>query len=197
MKNASRKLFLTARHVADLRAPTPSAAAELAVFDLRRYDADVDRFRGRLDDAMHKKIQRQRTDLLRLQREIHHLSPDARIRDQRQTVDRAWERLEQLMTRRIENARMSADRIERLDTLMNRRVTASRHRMELLAGSLAHLSPLARLSGGYGFVSTPDGHPIRSTADIRPADTFRVHLRDGLIEATADKVSKVSGGRFL
>ena len=183
--------------VADLRAPTPSAAAELAVFDLRRYDADVDRFRGRLDDAMHKKIQRQRTDLLRLQREIHHLSPDARIRDQRQTVDRAWERLEQLMTRRIENARMSADRTERLDTLMNRRITASRHRMELLAGSLAHLSPLARLSGGYGFVSTPDGHPIRSTADIRPADTFRVHLRDGLIEATADKVSEVSGGRFL
>ena len=176
---------------------TPSAAAELAVFDLRRYDADVDRFRGRLDDAMHKKIQRQRTDLLRLQREIHHLSPDARIRDQRQTVDRAWERLEQLMTRRIENARMSADRTERLDTLMNRRITASRHRMELLAGSLAHLSPLARLSGGYGFVSTPDGHPIRSTADIRPADTFRVHLRDGLIEATADKVSEVSGGRFL
>ena len=38
-------------------------------------------------------------------------------------------------------------------------------------------------SGGYGFVSTPDGHPVRSTADISPADHFRVHLRDGLIEA--------------
>lgn len=183
--------------VADLRAPTPSAAAELAVFDLRRYDADIERFCNRLDDSMHKKIQRGRTDLLRLQRELHHLSPDARIRDQRQTVDRAWERLDQLMTRRIENARMKAERRERLDTLMNRRITASRHRMELLAGSLAHLSPLARLSGGYGFVSTPDGLPIRSTADIHPADTFCVHLCDGLIEATADKVSVVPRGRFL
>ena len=175
--------------VADLRAPTPSAAAELAVFDLRRYDADIDRFRSRLDDAMFKKIQSQRTHLVRLQRELHHLSPDSRIRDQRQTADRFWDRLDQLMTRRIENAHRNADRRERLDTLMNRRITASRHRMELLAGSLAHLSPLARLSGGYGFVSTPDGHPVRSTADIRPADRFRVHLRDGLIEATADKVT--------
>ena len=180
--------------VADLRAPTPSAAAELAVFDLRRYDADIDRFRHRLDDAMYKKIQSRRTDLLRLQRELHHLSPDARIRDQRQTVDRFWDRLDQLMTRRIENARMNADRRDRLDTLMNRRITASRHRMELLAGSLAHLSPLARLSGGYGFVSTPDGHPIRYAHDIRPADHFRLHLRDGLIEATADKVTELSPG---
>ena len=175
--------------VADLRAPTPSAAAELAVFDLRRYDADIDRFRSRLDDAMFKKIQSQRTDLVRLQRELHHLSPDSRIRDQRQTADRFWDRLDQLMMRRIENAHRNADRRERLDTLMNRRITAYRHRMELLAGSLAHLSPLARLSGGYGFVSAPDGRPIRSTADIRPADRFRVHLRDGLIEATADKVT--------
>ena len=180
--------------VADLRAPTPSAAAELAVFDLRRYYADIDRLLHRLDDAMYKKIQRQRTDLLRLQRELHHLSPDARIRDQRQTVDRFWDRLDRLMMRSIENARMNADRGDRLDTLMNRRITASRHRMELLAGSLAHLSPLARLSGGYGFVSTPDGHPIRSTHDIRPADHFRLHLRDGLIEATADKVTELSLG---
>ena len=95
------------------------------------------------------------------------------------------------------NAALLLDRGEQLDSLMGSKMTGARHRIELLAGSLAHLSPLARLSGGYGFVSTPDGHPIRSTADIRPADTFRVHLRDGLIEATADKVSEVSGGRFL
>ena len=183
--------------VADLRAPTPSAAAELAVFDLRQYDADLQRYLRRLDDSMHKKIQRGRTDLLRLSREIHHLSPDARIRDQRVTLDRAWENIDRLMSLKIELARRRADRSEQLDTLMNRALTDSRHRVELIAGPLSHLSPLARLSGGYGFVSTPDGHPIRSTADIRPADTFRVHLRDGLIEATADKVSKVSGGRFL
>lgn len=175
--------------VADLRAPTPSAAAELAVFDLYRYDGDLDRFRRRLDDTMSAKILRQRNDLLRLAREIRHLSPDARIRDQRQTLDRLWERLDLLMTRRIDTARRRADRLEQLDILMGKRITGARHRMELLAGSLAHLSPLARLSGGYGFVSTPDGRAVCSVTDIRPSDTFRVRLRDGLIDATADKVT--------
>ena len=180
--------------VADLRAPTPSAAAELAVFDLRQYDADLQRYLLRLDDSMHKKIQRGRTDLLRLSREIHHLSPDARIRDQRVTLDRAWENIDRLMSLKIELARRRADRSEQLDTLMNRAVTDSRHRVELIAGSLSHLSPLARLSGGYGFVSTPDGHAIRSVDDIRPEDPFHVRLRDGLIQAAAVKMSHE--GRF-
>ena len=180
--------------VADLRAPTPSAAAELAVFDLRQYDADLQRYLRRLDDSMHKKIQRGRTDLLRLSREIHHLSPDARIRDQRVTLDRAWENIDRLMSLKIELARRRADRSEQLDTLMNRALTDSRHRVELIAGSLSHLSPLARLSGGYGFVSTPDGHAIRSVDDIRPEDPFHVRLRDGLIQAAAVKMSHE--GRF-
>ena len=175
--------------VADLRAPTPSAAAELAVFDLSRYDGDLERIRRRLDDTMSAKILRQRNDLLRLTREIRHLSPDARIRDQRQTLDRLWERLDLLMTRRIDSARRRADRVEQLDILMGSKMTDARHRIELLAGSLAHLSPLARLSGGYGFVSTPDGRAVCSVTDIRPSDTFRVRLRDGLIDATADKVT--------
>lgn len=175
--------------VADLRAPTPSAAAELAVFDLSRYDGDLERIRRRLDDTMSAKIFRQRNDLLRLTREIRHLSPDARIRDQRQTLDRLWERLDLLMTRRIDSARRRADRVEQLDILMGSKMTDARHRIELLAGSLAHLSPLARLSGGYGFVSTPDGRAVCSVTDIRPSDTFRVRLRDGLIDATADKVT--------
>ena len=180
--------------VADLRAPTPSAAAELAVFDLSQYDADLQRYLRRLDDSMHKKIQRGRTDLLRLSREIHHLSPDARIRDQRVTLDRAWENIDRLMSLKIELARRRADRSEQLDTLMNRALTDSRHRVELIAGSLSHLSPLARLSGGYGFVSTPDGHAIRSVDDIRPEDPFHVRLRDGLIQAAAVKMSHE--GRF-
>ena len=176
--------------VADLRAPTPSAAAELAVFDLRRYDADLEQTWRRLDEAVYKKIQTLRTDLLRVSREIQHLSPDARIRDQRQTLDRAWDRIDQLMTKKIDLAKSRADRTDQLDYLINGAVTDSRHRIELIAGSLAHLSPLARLSGGYGFASAPDGTPIRSAAQLQPGDPFRLRLRDGLIQATANEVSQ-------
>ena len=96
-----------------------------------------------------------------------------------------------LMTRSIDDARRRTDRQEQLDILMENKITGTRHRIELAAGFLAHLSPLARLSGGYGFVSTSDGRTVRSVTDIRPSDTFRVRLRDGRIDATADKVTPV------
>jgi exodeoxyribonuclease VII large subunit len=87
--------------VADLRAPTPSAAAELAVFDLFQYDGDLASYRRRLEDSLYKKIMLRRTELTRMQRELHHLSPDVRIRDQRMSADRAWEQLDLLMKNKI------------------------------------------------------------------------------------------------
>jgi exodeoxyribonuclease VII large subunit len=195
--------------VADLRAPTPSAAAELAVFDLFQYDGDLASYRRRLEDSLYKKIMLRRTELTRMQRELHHLSPDVRIRDQRMRADRAWEALAQRMDERIERcrqrtgqqetlyylmreslqtARRRAASYDRIGHLMDSSLAGKRHRMELLAGSLAHLSPLARLSGGYGFVSGPDGRAIRTVTDLQEGDPFRVQLRDGRIDAAAVEI---------
>ena len=195
--------------VADLRAPTPSAAAELAVFDLRQYFSDLDGFRKSLDDAMQRSLLLRQNELKRLGRELHHLSPDAVIRGQRVTLDGAWTRLDQLMQRKLENARAGARQYDKmdyliqeaiakarrradagglLDHLMDSALADSRHRLELSAGSLAHLSPLARLSGGYGFVADSGGKAVRSVKDVREGDLLRVRLRDGLVETTAQKV---------
>ena len=192
--------------VADLRAPTPSAAAELAVYDLRQYEDTVSEYRRRLETAMADRIQRLRSDLRQRERDLGHLSPDARIRDQRMRADRAWEALGQRMDEVIEKcrqrtgqeeklyflmreslmtARRRAASYDRMGHLMDSSLAEKRHRMELLAGSLAHLSPLARLSGGYGFVSGMDGRALRSVTDLEEGDIFRVQLRDGRIDAAA------------
>ena len=197
--------------VADLRAPTPSAAAELAVFDLFQYDGDLASYRRRLEDSLYKKIMLRRTELTRMQRELHHLSPDVRIRDQRMSADRAWEQLDLLMKNKIAAARTRADLEERFTFLIRSHIADARHRlmsaqvlphrmdtalqmnrhkMEILAGSLAHLSPVARLSGGYGFVSSGIGKALRSGRDIRPEDRFNVRLKDGVIEAVAETVTE-------
>lgn len=195
--------------VADLRAPTPSAAAELAVYDLGRYFSDLDGFRKSLDDAMQRSVVQRQTELRRLGRELHHLSPDAVIRSQRMTVDRAWTRLDHLMQRKTESARAEAQKYEKMDylirdaiagarrradvgdllgRLMDNSLADNRHRLELSAGTLAHLSPLARLSGGYGFVADSGGRAIRSVQDVREGDLLCVHLRDGKVEASAQKI---------
>ena len=195
--------------VADLRAPTPSAAAELAVYDLFQYEEDVRTFYTGLYRGMQKNLQQYRLHLDRLGRELHHLSPDARIRDQRMTAQSALERLDRLMTLRIDDSRRLAARDDRLWYLitnriagargrlaagltlvhhMDRALSGSRHRMELLAGSLEHLSPLTRLSGGYGFVSLPDGRSVRSVSQLGEGDPFRVRLRDGTVDAMAQRI---------
>ena len=197
--------------VADLRAPTPSAAAELAVYDLFQYEEDVRTFYTGLHRGMQKNLQQYRLHLDRLGRELHHLSPDAVIRDQRMTAQSALDRLDRLMTLRIDDSRRLAARDDRLWYLitnriagargrlaagltlahhMDRALSGSRHRMELLAGSLEHLSPLTRLSGGYGFVSLPDGRSVRSVSQLGEGDPFRVRLRDGTVDAMAQRIHR-------
>jgi len=145
----------------------------------------------------------------RLGRELHHLSPDAVIRDQRMTAQSALDRLDRLMAKMIDDSRRLAARDDRLWYLitnriagargrlaagltlvhhMDRALSGSRHRMELLAGSLEHLSPLTRLSGGYGFVSLPDGRSVRSVSQLGEGDPFRVRLRDGTVDAMAQRI---------
>lgn len=142
-------------------------------------------------------------------RELTHLSPEAKIRDQRMTADRLWEDLARRMEERIREDRRRAEQGDRLydlmknairdarrrletggriDHRMDRILTRDRHRMEILAGSLAHLSPLARLSGGYGYLSRTDGGAVCSVRDLRENDRFRVRLRDGSIDARAEAV---------
>ena len=195
--------------VADLRAPTPSAAAELAVFDLGRFEADLDGFRSKLEESLRGTIQERRMLLKQLERSIGHLSPDARIRDQRMTADRALEDLNRLMDRRTADCRLRAQQQERLYSLisasirdarqrvmardrmshrMDAAVDQSRHRLELLAGSLSYLSPVARLSGGYGFVARPDGSAVRSVSELAPQERFVVRMRDGRIDAVAEGI---------
>jgi len=195
--------------VADLRAPTPSAAAELAVFDYRRFQDDLDAYRKSLDDAFAQAVLARRNILRQAERSLRHLSPDARIRDQRMRTDRAFEQIDRLMQDRIDSLRREAMQKDRLDLLINGalqaakrqvpdrtdldrlmeiRMSDKRHSLELLAGSLAHLSPLARLSGGYGFVSEPGGKAVRSVGQLRPGDRFCVRFRDGSVDGSVDAV---------
>jgi exodeoxyribonuclease VII large subunit len=96
--------------------------------------------------------------------------------------------MDYLIQEAISKARRRADAGGHLDRLMDRALADSRHRLELSAGSLAHLSPLARLSGGYGFVADSGGKAVRSVKDVREGDLLRVRLKDGLVETTAQKV---------
>ena len=175
-------------YVADLRAPTPSAAAELAVFSYEQFQNDLRAFRDRLDTGMGNRIFHLRRSTESLRRELVHLSPVSRIRDRRMFTAQLEEKLNMAMERRISDCRLRADMAERFQNRMDRKLTEARNSMRLYAAGLEKSSPIARLSGGYGHVSDENGKTIVSVKQVNVGDTVNIRLRDGSMETTVKSV---------
>lgn len=151
-----------ADYVADLRAPTPSAAAELAVFDYRQFEAACFSYRAGLAQAMERKTEllRYRTEQYRLQLKLH--DPERKLREQKQRL---------------------ADTEDALRRAMEQKITESRHRLALLGGKLHGLSPLAKISNGFGFVTDEKGERLTHVSQTAPGGEITLRITDGKIRA--------------
>lgn len=151
-----------ADYVADLRAPTPSAAAELAVTDYRQLMSGLELYRNQLADRLEQKIRnsRQRAEYLRLR--LLQASPEYQLREKKQ---------------------YASDLEERLKRSMEQKLTDRKHRMALYAERLEGVSPLKKLQQGYSYTEAPDGKALRSVSQVKPSDVVLIHVTDGTIKA--------------
>lgn len=152
-----------ADYVADLRAPTPSAAAELAVFDIQSFYEQIRRANMQMNRILDMRLERakQREDYLRKQLAL--LSPESQIRTKRQ---------------------YSADLQEQLEQLMTNVLKESRHRLAILAEQIDGLSPAKKLQQGYSVARNADGKTIRTIKDVSEQEEIAIHVIDGTIRAS-------------
>lgn len=151
-----------ADYVADLRAPTPSAAAELAVMDVRQLMGGLELFRQQLMDRMEQKLLDRRNQAEQLKRLLKYASPQYQLNEKRQYAGELQEKLGQAMRQKL---------LER------------RHQLQLLAQGLDGASPLKKLSQGYSYTQTQDGKALRSVEETRPGDRLTIHVTDGRVYA--------------
>ena len=146
-----------ADYVADLRAPTPSAAAELAVFDYRQFESARLSYQAALNQAMERKkeLVRYRAEQYRLRLKLH--DPERKLREQRQRL---------------------TDTEDAMKRAMEQKLTAARHRLALLSGQLHGLSPLAKISNGYGFVMDAEGKRLTSVGQTAAGDAITIRIAD-------------------
>ena len=151
-----------ADYVADLRAPTPSAAAELAVTDYWQLMSGLELYRNQLADRLEQKIHndRQRAEYLRLR--LLQASPEYQLREKKQYV---------------------ADLEERLKRSMDQKLTDRKHKIALYAERLDGVSPLKKLQQGYSYTEASDGKALRSVSQVAPSDLLLIHVTDGTIQA--------------
>ena len=178
-----------ADYVADLRAPTPSAAAELAVFDWHKFEEQLASERKRLDRLMQLSLEKRKGQLARSRMQLALYSPQRQVNEMRQRMADIEGRLTENARGRILRDRqaLTAGR-ELLVRAMERSFTGARHRLAVDAGRLDGLSPLKRLRGGYGYVTDRTGRPVRSAALTEPGSRIQVQLADGRLKALVEEV---------
>ena len=155
-----------ADYVSDLRAPTPSAAAELAVYDVHLLLETLADIHGDMANRMVLKMQEKRM----------------LIRQKKLLLERFHPRYQ------LQQKRIRADELaEKLSAKMQEKVRAKRQRVELAAQRLKGLSPVERLEGGYS-VASIDGRVVKEISQVKPGDEISVDVTDGTIQARVQAV---------
>ena len=155
-----------ADYVADLRAPTPSAAAELAVYDVERLMQDIASCENRLNRLMKNQAVLSKNRLLSYAARLKVLSPEYQLNSKKQ---------------------YAAELEDRLGRTMRDVLNQKRHRMELLARDMDGLSPLKKLSQGFSFVSDMEGKNLSGVDQVETGDHIKIQMTNGCLEATVDK----------
>ena len=161
--------FTIADFVADLRAPTPSAAAELAVNDYRSVVESVSVYRQRMYRAMSTRLDFYRSRLANFSTKFGYLSPEYRLREQRQRL---------------------ADAESSLQNAMEGKLKENRHRLSLYVERFTGLSPLRKLNQGFSYVADQEKRTLTSVKQVKNGDTIYISVTDGTIEAKVNSIKK-------
>lgn len=149
-----------ADYVADLRAPTPSAAAELAVYDVRSAYERISAYHTALKRVMGVETEKRRKFLEYAMLRLKLTHPRQKLNDSRQYVS-------ELETR--------------LRAGMGDRLTTDKHRLALCVEKMKGLSPLTKLSQGYAYVQSADGGNIKTIGQAEKGACLDVFVSDGKI----------------
>ncbi len=204
--------FTIAEFAADLRAPTPSQAAELAVPDAAEWRERLSRCAGQLGRSVLRCVAAdgRRLDVLRHRLERCH--PGVVLRQHAQRLDELEARSRRCLALALERRRTRLARLaaavnaanpkaklaatrersrwlrQRLERAMHRRLERTNHRLTLTSRTLASLSPLATLDRGYAIVEhSQTGHVLTESTAAPPGTPLDIRLAHGRLAATVDK----------
>lgn len=160
--------FTITDFVADLRAPTPSAAAELAVADISLIEQKIMAYNDALNSSLMGIIDGKRNYLDKCELKLRFLSPSNQLDENRQRLMGIEDSLNNIIMNKYKDAR---------------------HRLQIYASRLQEASPLTRLSAGYAYVQNENGEKVSSVRKLKRGDKLKVQFKDGYADTSVDSVT--------
>lgn len=201
--------FTICDFVADVRAPTPSAAAELLSPDSSDYQALFEHYTAELQKHLQRQISALRLDLIHLLKRLRH--PSHTLREQQQKLDHLEWRLKHVQRLHYQNLRLRINHFnnllqrhhpeqtfqqidQRIATAQQRllkrttgRLQQDRQRMSHLIALLDSVSPLNTLKRGYAVASGTRGHPLTKATQTQAGEHITIHLFEGQLKCTVEQ----------
>lgn len=209
--------FTLSDFAADLRAPTPSAAAELAVPERTGDREKLQNLTRRLERQVTSALDQWENRFLRAAQSRVLRHPEGLLKDQQERLERAaasWvftrpERLWENKSRQLERLQSSwtlreperlwEDQSQQLDMLLQasakQALEIRQHRWEVVSSKLEALSPYAVLQRGYSLTETDKGQVIRSISQVEPGSRLVTHVADGTVVSTAQEIQEKKEGQ--
>ena len=162
-----------ADYVSDLRAPTPSAAAELAVFDYRQLENQKLEYKLRMQRLLIQRVEIYRLRLEKLETKLKYLHPENKLREYRQRL---------------------VEFEDKLRNNMRNQLQLKKHRFQICLEKMKGLSPLHKLNQGFSYVETEERQTLKSIAQVNTGDIVSVYVTDGVIKASVEEVKEEHHG---
>ena len=158
--------FTIADFVADLRAPTPSAAAELAVFEYDTFENTLNFFAAQLSQSMQALIESRKKELEHAKLSLKVSHPSVRLKAQSETLKQYEAQIKRQIMHLIDQKKAQ---------------------LSIAAAKLEAQSPLKKVGGGYAFLTDENKKPVCSVNQMTPQTTFFAYLSDGIVQADVTK----------
>lgn len=166
-----------ADYVADMRAPTPSAAAELAVYEYLGTASAVREYELALRKLMGQRISRERERAKQAALKLKLKHPRQKLLEKQQRL---------------------ADLHQRTAFLMEAALQDRRRRLELYIEQMKGCSPLAKLNQGYSYVENAGGKNVKTVSQVQAGDVLKIYMTDGYVRAAVREITEVKpdGGKY-
>lgn len=158
-----------ADYVADMRAPTPSAAAELAVFEYQALENYLEELHLKLKKALYQKLQIERMKLERYRLKMNYLHPKMKLREKQQR---------------------SVEIEQKLRNIMEKKLNLAKQRLAIQIERMKGASPLAKLNQGFSYVSSENGNVVKSIEQVQLEDKLTIYMTDGIVKAKVEDTIK-------